>query len=111
LEEKSSLRCSNGESPLIAGRRGAAHGTGLDLPEVDITPRESIMNALLRSGYDEGAADHALPAVRQWLLWRAEELRAEGLHADATWYARVANEIAACLRPVPPEAPADAEAC
>jgi lysophospholipase L1-like esterase len=68
------------------------------------------MNALLMSGYDEGAADHALPAFRQWLLWRAEELRAEGLHADATWYARVANEIAACLRPLPPEAQAGAQA-
>ena len=60
-----------------------------------MTARELIMNALMSSGYDEGAADHALPAVRQWLLWRAEELRAEGLHADATWFTRVANEMAA----------------
>jgi hypothetical protein len=60
-----------------------------------MTARELIMNALVSSGYDERAADHALPAVRQWLLWRAEELRAEGLHADATWFARVANEMAA----------------
>jgi hypothetical protein len=60
-----------------------------------MTARELIMNALVSSGYDERAADHALPAVRQWLLWRAEELRAEGLHADATWFARVANEVAA----------------
>ena len=65
------------------------------ITEVDITARELIMNALLRSGYDEGAADHALPAVQQWLLWRAEELRAEGLYADAAWFARVANEMAA----------------
>jgi hypothetical protein len=60
-----------------------------------MTARELIMNALVSSGYDERAADHAVPAVRQWLLWRAEELRAEGLHADATWFARVANEVAA----------------
>jgi hypothetical protein len=74
-------------------RRGS--GAVLVSPEVEITARELIMNALLSSGYDEGAADRALPAVQQWLLWRAEELRAEGLYADAAWFTRVANEMAA----------------
>ena len=60
-----------------------------------MTAREHLINALVFSGYDERAAEYALPAMRQWLLWRAEELRAEGLHADATWFMRIANEVAA----------------
>lgn len=59
-----------------------------------MTPREHVTNTLLEVGANEDAAEYALPAVSQWLMWRAEQLRAEGKFGDAVWYDRVANEIA-----------------
>ena len=55
--------------------------------------REHLVNALLDAGADEKAADHVLPAIRQRLLWGAEQLRAEGLYGDAAWFSRVADEV------------------
>lgn len=55
--------------------------------------RDQLANALLTVGADVHAAEHVLSALREWLLWRAEELRAEGRYGDAAWFARVANEM------------------
>jgi type IV secretory pathway VirB4 component len=54
-----------------------------------------MLNALIRSGHNEDAADAALEALQEYLQNREAELRAEGLHADAVWYARLRNEM--CL--------------
>jgi hypothetical protein len=57
-----------------------------------MTARERMINTLRDAGVDEAAAGYALPAMPQWLLRRAEHLRAGGLYGDAVWFARVANE-------------------
>jgi hypothetical protein len=58
-----------------------------------MTAREYVINALLAVGADEDAVEYVLPAVSQWLTWRAEALRAEGRFGDAVWFARIASEI------------------
>jgi hypothetical protein len=58
-----------------------------------VRAQEHVTNVLLAAGADERAAEYALPAIAQWLRWRAEQLRAEGLYGDAAWFARVANEV------------------
>lgn len=65
-----------------------------------MTLRELIANTLIEAGADGDAAEYMLPAVRQWLMWRAEQLRAEGKWDDAVWFARIANEISTDSRPV-----------
>lgn len=66
-----------------------------------MTPYELVTNILLEAGADEDAADYALPAVSQWLTWRAEQLRAEGKFDDAVWFIRIANEISPTAGPPP----------
>ena len=59
-----------------------------------------MLNALIRAGHNENAADAALEALQEYLRNREAELRAEGLHADAVWYARLRNEMClACREP------------
>lgn len=60
-----------------------------------MTPREHVTNTLLAEGVDEAAVEYTLPAVSQWLMWRAEQLRAEGKFGDAVWFDRIASEISA----------------
>lgn len=60
-----------------------------------MSPREHVTNTLLAEGVDEDAVEYALPAVSQWLMWRAEQMRAEGKFGDAVWFDRIANEISA----------------
>lgn len=67
-----------------------------------MTLREHLTNILLQVGADEDAVVYALPAVNQWLIWRAEQLRAEGKFDDAAWFSRVANEISADSCPALP---------
>jgi hypothetical protein len=55
--------------------------------------RGYMLNALIRAGHNEDAAEAALEAVHAYLRNREAELRAEGLHADAVWYARLRNEM------------------
>lgn len=63
-----------------------------------MTLRELIANTLIEAGADEDTVEYTLPAVRQWLMWRAEQLRAEGKWDDAVWFTRIANEISAEIR-------------
>lgn len=56
-------------------------------------PRELIINALILEGCDEKAADVVLAAVRQWLAFRVEELRADRKPGDAVWYDKFRREL------------------
>jgi len=60
-----------------------------------MTMRETITNALIGAGHPEDAAEVAVSAARQWLRWRAEEMRMEGRHGDAVWFLRIETEVAA----------------
>jgi hypothetical protein len=60
-----------------------------------MTVREHLINVLLAADVDERAAEYVVPALGQWLLWRAEQLRAEGLYRDASWFSRIASEVTA----------------
>ena len=55
--------------------------------------RDHVANALITAGVDEYVAETALPALGQWLLWRAEQLRSEYKFEDAAWFSRVASEV------------------
>jgi hypothetical protein len=54
--------------------------------------REHLVNAMVRDGHDERAADTALGAVIQYLSERTAGLRATGDHQAAVWYHQVLNE-------------------
>jgi hypothetical protein len=55
------------------------------------TAREHVAAVLLAAG----DADDVLWAIETWLAGRAEQLRAEGLCADAAWFSRIACELRA----------------
>jgi hypothetical protein len=56
-----------------------------------MTAREHMINTLLDAGVDE-AADYALPAMWQWLLWRASTSGPGACTATRSGLPRVANE-------------------
>lgn len=59
------------------------------------TAREHVYNALIKAGADVRATESAFPALEQWLLWRAEELRSQEKYEEAAWFSRIASEVMA----------------